>query len=127
MAALQATQRHDPPQLTVAWLVGVARHKLVDHWRRRAREERALAVSQAAGPADPWDEDERLAIEAVYAALSRVSAHQQIALTLRYLDGLTVAEVAEHLGRSVHATETLLARARAALRRVNREGAGNDV
>jgi DNA-directed RNA polymerase specialized sigma24 family protein len=29
-----------------------------------------------------------------------------------------VREVADHLGRSVHATETLLARARAALRRI---------
>ena len=37
-------------------------------------------------------------------------------LTLRYLDGLPVAEVAQELGRSLHATETLLVRARAALR-----------
>jgi DNA-directed RNA polymerase specialized sigma24 family protein len=28
--------------MTVAWLIGVARHKLVDHWRRLEREERAL-------------------------------------------------------------------------------------
>jgi DNA-directed RNA polymerase specialized sigma24 family protein len=33
-----------------------------------------------------------------------------------------VAEVAGHLGRSLHATETLLARARSALRGVYREG-----
>ena len=44
-----------------------------------------------------------------------------MALTLRYLDGLPVPEVAAHLGRSVHATETLLVRARAALRRVYEE------
>ena len=55
-------------------------------------------------------------------ALSRVSVPQRVALTLRYLDGLPVPEVAEHLGRSLHATETLLARARAALRRVYTEG-----
>ncbi|MGE5291624.1 MAG: sigma factor-like helix-turn-helix DNA-binding protein [Micromonosporaceae bacterium] len=41
---------------------------------------------------------------------------------MRYLDGLPVADVAGHLGRSVHATETLLARARAALRRIYLEG-----
>lgn len=47
------------------------------------------------------------------------------ALTLRYLDGLAVAQVAEHLGRGVHATEALLVRARAAFRRAytEREGA----
>jgi DNA-directed RNA polymerase specialized sigma24 family protein len=37
-------------------------------------------------------------------------------LTLRYLDGLTVAEVAVCVDRRLHATETLLVRARAALR-----------
>ena len=35
----------------------------------------------------------------------------------RYLDGLSVPEVAEQLGRTVHATEALLVRARAAFRR----------
>jgi RNA polymerase sigma-70 factor, ECF subfamily len=39
------------------------------------------------------------------------------ALTLRYLDGLTVGEVARTLDRTVHATEALLARAKAAFRR----------
>jgi RNA polymerase sigma-70 factor (ECF subfamily) len=125
MAAVQAAQRQDPPQITVAWLVGVARHKLVDHWRRTAREERAFAVSEQAEVDDPWGE--RVDAEAAYAALARVSAHQRIALTLRYLDGLSVAEVAEHLGRSVRGTETLLARARAALRRAYREGTSDDV
>ena len=40
------------------------------------------------------------------------------ALTLRYLDGLPVPEVARHLDRTLHATEALLARARAAFRRI---------
>ena len=51
---------------------------------------------------------------------------QRAALTLRYLDGLPVAEVAACLGRSVHATETLLVRARAALRKVYREEDSGD-
>ena len=56
-----------------------------------------------------------------HTALARLPAPQRAALTLRYLDGLPVAEVARHLGRSLRATETLLARSRAALRRVYRE------
>jgi RNA polymerase sigma-70 factor (ECF subfamily) len=59
--------------------------------------------------------------DAVYTALGELNAFQRAALTLRYLDGLPVAQVAEQLGRSLHATETLLARARAALRRAYRE------
>jgi RNA polymerase sigma-70 factor (ECF subfamily) len=73
---------------------------------------------------DPWDA--QLDAAAAHAALSRLSAHHRAALTLRYLDGLPVAEVAGGLGRSLHATETLLVRARAAFRRVYEEGQGHD-
>jgi len=44
LAAVQAIERRAVPDLTVAWLIGVARHKLVDHWRRQERERRALSV-----------------------------------------------------------------------------------
>jgi RNA polymerase sigma-70 factor (ECF subfamily) len=126
MAAVAAARREYPPEFTVAWLVGVARHKLVDHWRRAERERRSLAViDHGTEPVDdPWEA--QLDAAAAYAALSRLSAHHRAALTLRYLDGLSVVEVAEQLGRSLHATETLLARARAALRRVYEEGEGHD-
>jgi RNA polymerase sigma-70 factor (ECF subfamily) len=126
MAAVAATRRGAAPEVTVAWLVGVARHKLMDHWRRLAREERGLAAVERAeeGVDDPWED--RLDAEAAHAALGRLSAPQRTALTLRYLDGLPVAEVAEHLGRSLRATETLLVRARAALRRVYEEGEIHD-
>lgn len=64
--------------------------------------------------------------EAAYAALGCLNEHQRAALTLRYLDGLPVAEVAAHLGRSLTATETLLVRARAALRRVYQDAYGEE-
>jgi RNA polymerase sigma-70 factor (ECF subfamily) len=44
-----------------------------------------------------------------------LSADHRLALILRYVDDLAVAEVANHLGRSLRATESILARARAAL------------
>lgn len=120
-AAVASVSQGKVREVTVGWLVGIARHKLVDHWRRVAREQRGLA---AVGDAptdsdDPWEEV--LDLHAAHAALLRLSVPQRLALTLRYLDGLPVAEVAGHLGRSVHATETLLVRARSALRRVYEE------
>jgi RNA polymerase sigma-70 factor, ECF subfamily len=122
MAAVAATRRHPPPRVTVAWLIGIARHKLVDHWRRAERERRGLAaVEQGARKSeDPWSEV--LDAQAAHVALLRLSLPHRMALTLRYLDGLSVPEVARHLDRSVHATETLLVRARSALRRVYQEG-----
>ncbi|HET6793729.1 MAG TPA: RNA polymerase sigma factor, partial [Acidimicrobiales bacterium] len=69
---------------SVAWIIGVARHKLVDHWRRRAREERSLQALDWDDTEDPWPErfDEMAAVE----ALRTLGAHHQAALTLRYID-----------------------------------------
>src|SRR5215471_10632104 len=126
LAAVAASRQGSLPEVNVAWLVGVARHKLVDHWRREEREQRSLAAAEPTTPDvdDPWDE--WFDAEAAHAALARLPVPQRAALTLRYLDGLPVATVAEHLGRSLHATETLLARSRNALRRVYQEGEGHD-
>lgn len=133
MAAIAAVRRGSATEVTLAWLVGVARHKLVDHWRWAAREQRsqqAVAGLEHQAVDDPWRE--WLDASAAHAALSRLPAQQRAALTLRYLDGLPVADVAGYLDRSVRATETLLARSRAALRRVyhelvdDPEGGGHD-
>lgn len=117
LAAVDASRQGTLPDASVGWLIGVARHKLVDHWRRLEREQRSLAAAEdlTADVDDPWDE--WFDAEAAYSALARLPVPQRAALTLRYLDGLPVASVAEHLGRSLHATETLLVRSRSALRR----------
>jgi RNA polymerase sigma-70 factor, ECF subfamily len=50
------------------------------------------------------------------AAMQKLSDVERVALVLRYIDDLPVAEVAAALGRSSEATESLLARARRHLR-----------
>ena len=118
MAAARAVHKEPPPDLNISWLIGVARHKLVDHWRRIEREERRLhAVADDVGSAeeaDPWDVE--LDIILARDVLAQLGAHHRSALTLRYLDGLPVPQVASILGRTVHATEALLVRARRAFR-----------
>jgi RNA polymerase sigma-70 factor, ECF subfamily len=122
LAAVRAAKAPGTEPPSVAWLVAVARHKLVDHWRRQSRQERLVdrvAGAAASGPAgdDPWDAQvDRLRAEDV---LSRLGPHHRAALTLRYVDALPVPEVAELLGRTVHATEALLVRARAAYRKLD--------
>jgi len=121
MAAVAAVRHGRVHKVTVGWLIGIARHKLVDHWRRVGREQRGLAAIERehADLDDPWED--LLDLHAAHAALWRLPVPQRLALMLRYLDGLSVPEVARQLGRSVHATETLLVRARSALRRVYEE------
>jgi RNA polymerase sigma-70 factor, ECF subfamily len=119
LAAVDAV-RSGPAPLSTGWLIGIARHKLVDHWRRQGREQRALTAAAAlpAGPSpgDPWDAQ----LDALRAreVLGRLGPHHRAVLTLRYLDDLPVPQVASLLGRTVHATEALLVRARSAFRTV---------
>lgn len=117
LAAVDAVRRTDPPPLSTAWLVGVARHKLVDHFRREARRQRSMtAIAElTVASDDPWNA--RLDAVAARSTLERLAPQHRLVLTLRYVDDLSVPEVAELIGRTVHATEGLLVRARAAFRR----------
>ena len=116
--------RSDP----LTWVVGIARHKLVDAFRRQARDEHRLMqlqVRELAVAADerPWrsaDDGEQLA-----ALLGHLPALQRAALVLRYADGLPVREVARQIHKSESATESLLSRGRTALRESWQE-AGHD-
>ncbi len=112
---LAAVHAGDVP-LSVGWLIGTARHKLVDHWRRLEREHRSLRLLEGggAGVEDPWDAE----LDAIRAreVLGRLAPSHRAALVLRYLDDLPVPQVAEALGRTLHATEALLVRARGAFR-----------
>jgi RNA polymerase sigma-70 factor (ECF subfamily) len=126
LAAVDAVRADKVAAVSVPWLVGVARHKLVDHWRRQAREERGLrAVGDVSiEDDDPWSA--RLDAVRARATLARLSPLHRAVLTLRYVDDLAVADVAAHVHRSLHATEGLLVRARAAFRRAySAEGAAD--
>lgn len=122
LAAVTAVKKGTIHEPNAPWLLGIARHKLVDHWRAQAREQSHLrAAGVLAGPGaeaghdDPWE----LRLDALRAQqVLRVLAPQHRAvLVLRYLDDLSVPQVAEVLGRTRHATEALIVRARAAFRR----------
>jgi RNA polymerase sigma-70 factor, ECF subfamily len=124
LAAVDAVRRDACPTPTTGWLVGIARHKLVDHWRRRERELRGLRVvagdrSVTEPDDDPWD----ATLDAIRAqqTLASLAGQHRAALLLRYVDDLPVSEVADVLGRTVHATEALLVRARRAFRRAYRQ------
>lgn len=116
MAAVASIEAGKVRTVTVAWLIGIARHKLVDHWRRVEREERRLkaVAGELRDPGDDWDIvlDRHVANE----VLASLATQHRAVLTLRYVDGLPVKRVAELLDRTPGATEALLTRAKAAFR-----------
>ena len=114
LAAVDRLLAGDTDSLSVPYAIGIARHKLVDHWRRAERERRHLELHTG----NVEDASHDLVFEPGRAAdvLETLSPAQRAALTLRYLDDLSVPEVARLLGRSLESTETLLTRAKRAFR-----------
>lgn len=124
-AALTTTNGPDV-DLSIGWLITVARNKLIDHWRRQAVADRSLELieGERVRPPDPWDEV--LDRERAAQVLHEIPAHYRGVLTLRYLDDLSVPDCADALGRTIRSTESLLARARSAFRAVYEKTGGHD-
>ena len=128
MAAVTSIERGALDRVSVAWLMGIARHKLIDHWRAADRDLR-VEIDDPPEHDDPWEAE----LDAFVArdVLEQLGGHHRAALTLRYVDDLPVPDVARSLGRTVHATEALLVRARRAFRRryedLHPDAAGEEV
>lgn len=118
-------------EVTIAWLTTVAKRRLVDHWRsefRRDRMRRRVLTEMAPGGGvhaggvheagiHGDDPDDRVGV-----ALDALPGRHRVALTLRYVDGWSVDELAEALGLSYQAAQSLLARARRSFRAALEEG-----
>lgn len=104
----------------MSWIFGIARHKLLDHYRRqaRARPHEPTDAGEVAATIAQDEGDDRAIV-----ALAAIPRDQRLALVLRHVDDLSVPEIAAALGRSVEAVESLLSRARAGFRRAYLEGA----
>jgi RNA polymerase sigma-70 factor (ECF subfamily) len=113
-AAVQKYRAGKSDEVTMSWLKTVARRRLIDHWRRRAVAS-ANVVALASRPSRDGEADlaER---EAVTHALAALSEGQRAVIVLHYIEGYSVAEVGDIVGRSTKATESLLSRSRAAFR-----------
>ena len=104
-------------EVSLGWLLVVARHKFIDHHRRAERECRRLTVVDRVGSdsSDGRGGD-------LLAALRSLPPAQRAAITLRYVDDLSVGAVGEALGKSRRAAESLLSRGVRTLRAAMSDG-----
>jgi RNA polymerase sigma-70 factor (ECF subfamily) len=125
VAAVRQRARFDGRADPMTWLTAIARHKLADHFRRLDKDERRhirlvgreVTVDPQSGALNRMDER-----EAVLGVLAGLPALQRAVLLLHYADGLSIRELAQQLGKSESAIESLMTRAREAFRRGYGEG-----
>jgi len=103
------------------WLRSVANHKVQDHYRAVARVrhlidnvKRNAETDEQADPAKRHETEEKRA--AVRQAMDELSDLHRTTLEWKYLDKLSVREIAERWGNTEKAVESILFRARRELR-----------
>ena len=98
-----------------AWLFTVARHRVIDRWRRLARQPDPApveALDQRPAPDDPADQAlEALSSRAAVAVVATLPPDQAEVVLLRVLAGLDVATVARLVGKRPGTVRVLAHRA----------------
>jgi RNA polymerase sigma-70 factor (ECF subfamily) len=111
-----AAPRYKPAATFRTYFYRVLTRLCIDH-RRKKRPVLADPFPNmpdtTPSPLADAEQDERDAL--IQAALNSLPADYRMAVVLRYFEGLSGAEMAEAMGRSVKATERLLARAKSVL------------
>jgi RNA polymerase sigma-70 factor, ECF subfamily len=104
-----------------SWVIGVARHRLLDCARRATRSEaRIRLANDRSSPFAPGEPSS--AVDRAHALLGQLPLNQRVAVTLRHCEGYSVPEIAELMGRSVEATESLISRGVRTLRHIPEGG-----
>lgn len=112
------------------WVCQICRHEVVDHLRREGRHTSKVvliddsadvraAVEAIAGPEreEPAQQYSQAEVrQLVRTVLDRLPPRYGDALEMKYVEGLSVDEIAVELGIGTTATQSLLARARVAFR-----------
>jgi RNA polymerase sigma factor (sigma-70 family) len=115
-AALRGQHRLKKDSDPYLWLLGIARRELINHARRQ-KYRKTEPLDTAPEPLATEHSPESVALgqerqRQLWRILDSLAADQREALLLQHLDGLSVAQIAQVLGKSHAATNSLLQRAR---------------
>ncbi len=121
VASLRTLHRYRGECGLYTWLCAIARHKVQDYIRRQQRSRSRISpdtldeLSEMASslPSVEGQVEQQYALEQ---ALHGLPVDYRTVLIGKYIDGFTVGELAQVMARSEKSVESLLTRARAALR-----------
>jgi RNA polymerase sigma factor (sigma-70 family) len=120
MNAYRAMERGERPRQPQNWLIAIAHNVCRQRFRQSQRRPNEVVYEEELAEATV-DED-ALSAEDIRRALGHLAFNQRSALVMRELEGRSYQEISEILGVSVSAVETLIFRARRALREQLEEG-----
>ena len=115
MNAYRAFARGERPRTPQNWLITIAHNVCRQRFRQSARRPNELPLEEELAEAHVPDEEAPSADD-IRRALGHLAFNQRAALVMRELEGRSYGEIAEVLGVSTSAVETLIFRARRALR-----------
>jgi RNA polymerase sigma-70 factor, ECF subfamily len=113
LAAMQSLHSYRGRQPFVAWLLGIARHKAADQFRRQQPDVELDAAEAVPDGEEALDEQigRQLEVELVTRKLQRLAPERAEALSLRLFAGLEVAEIARLMNKNEAAVRMLVFRA----------------
>ncbi|TMJ93445.1 MAG: sigma-70 family RNA polymerase sigma factor, partial [Actinobacteria bacterium] len=116
--AYRAFERGERPQKPQNWLIAIAHNVCRQRFRQSARRPQEVSFEEDIGDrlVGAPEEEEAPSGEDIRRALGYLAFNQRAALVMRELEGRSYAEIAEILELSPSAVETLIFRARRALR-----------
>ena len=113
--AYRSFERGEQPRVPKNWLIAIAHNVCRQRFRQAARRPNEVAFEEDLAEAIVPSDDAPTASD-IQRALGQLGFNQRAALVMRELEGRSYAEIAETLELSVSAVETLIFRARRALR-----------
>ena len=120
MNAYRALERGEKPRTPQNWLIAIAHNVCRQRFRQSQRRPNEVELNEEL--AEAYVEEDAVSAEDIRRALGHLAFNQRAALVMRELEGRSYQEISEILGLSVSAIETLIFRARRALREQLEEG-----
>ena len=130
LVIVEQFERWDPQRPFVGWALGIARHIVSAHLRRKYRDSKiefSDAIDRVASSFEKLEPHAAVMKDSLADCLGQIRGQSHQVLQLRYTEGLELKQIAGRLGMTASNVGVMLHRVRAALRqcvdnKLNAEG-----